>query len=257
MPVRKTAKKWRGIALLWGGVGMLSLSLYAADVASSASTPTDLQALEATLGQDPGPAYKQIMRQWAQATRFAENASDVAVGRLKLNLQQDPRFQKLMTPAFAADLQQFFYELFFSQEMITDLSRLYAQYLTLDELQELVTFYKSPLGIKIVQSSPELNLKSQAIGTFLLKKHEREYLEIIAKHVAPEELKRMQAPKTPESQTSPSPTPPPQTSPSQTPQAAAPVAPVQTSADVQTEKSKSNPNAKKGFLADLFHRFKE
>ncbi|MGE3318637.1 MAG: DUF2059 domain-containing protein [Candidatus Berkiella sp.] len=140
------------------------------------------------IGEDPGPVYTQMVSQWAQATNFAKNASDVAVAKLKADMQRDPKLAKIVSPALTADLEQFFYELFASRETTSDLAKLYSQYFTLDEMNELVKFYKTPLGVKLIKTNPELTIKSQQIGANLFKKHESEYIKVLAKYMAPEAL---------------------------------------------------------------------
>lgn len=154
---------------------LFTLNLYA----TQEQKPVD------TLGEDPGPVYTQMTRQWVEVTRFAKNAAEVAVGKLKMDMQNDPRLQKIVTPAFIADLEQFFYELFISPETIKQLAQLYAQYFTLDEMQELINFYKTPLGQKLIKSNSEIMLKSQQIGMNLLRKHQREYMEVVKKYIEP------------------------------------------------------------------------
>lgn len=141
------------------------------------------------VGEDPGPVYTQMVRQWVEVTRFAKNAAEVATGKLKLDMQRDPRLQKIVTPEFTADLEQFFYELFISPETIKQLAQLYAQYFTLDEMQELINFYKTPLGQKLIKSNSEIMIKSQQIGLNLLRRHEREYMEVLKKYLGQVQLK--------------------------------------------------------------------
>lgn len=150
------------------------------------------------IGEDPGPIYTQMVSQWAQATNFAKNASDVAVAKLKSDMQRDPKLAKIVTPALIADLEQFFYELFASRETTGELAKLYAQYFTLEEMNELVKFYKTPLGVKLIKTNPELTIKSQQIGANLFKKHENDYIKVLAKYMAPSALQKPAVPKKPE-----------------------------------------------------------
>ncbi len=162
--------------------------------ANAADTPTASKPADETkpyfIGEDPGPVYTQLVAQWAQATNFAKNASDAAVAKLKSDMEKDPKLKKIISPAFTADLEQFFYELFASRETTTELAKLYSQYFSLDEMNELVKFYQSPLGVKLIKSNAELTVKSQQIGANLFKKHENEYIKVLAKYLAPEALKK-------------------------------------------------------------------
>lgn len=138
------------------------------------------------MGEDPGPVYTRLVKEWADTTRFAQNASEVAVGKLELDMQSDPELRKLLSKPLIADLQQFFYELFISPETVHALAKVYAQYFTLDELNELIQFYRSPLGKKLIKNNAELTLKTQQVGMELLKEHEKSYMKIIAKYVSKE-----------------------------------------------------------------------
>lgn len=155
------------------------------------------------IGEDPGPVYTQIVAQWAQATNFAKNASDVAVAKLKSDMEKDPKLAKIVSPALIADLEQFFYELFASRETTTELAKLYAQYFSLDEMNELVKFYKTPLGVKLIKSNAELTIKSQQIGSNLFKKHESQYIKVLAKYLAPNALKAEQKKAEPKAESKP------------------------------------------------------
>lgn len=141
------------------------------------------------IGEDPGPVYTQMITQWAKVTNFAQNAAKVIVGRIKIEIQNDPKLQNILTPAFEADLEQFFYELFLSQQTIKELAKLYAQYFTLDEMQDLLKFYQSPMGQKLIKSDAEIKLKTQQIGMILFKNHQKEYMKLIAKHRGLEQKK--------------------------------------------------------------------
>jgi len=141
------------------------------------------------LGEDPGPVYTQMVLQWAKVTNFAQNAAEVIVGKFKIDMAKDPKMSKLVTPAMLGDLEQFFYELFLSPETIKQLAKLYAQYFTLDDMAELIKFYQSPVGQKLIKADSELKLKTQKIGEELLKKHQKDYMKVIAKYVAPDAIK--------------------------------------------------------------------
>lgn len=181
----KSLLRHKFISLLtFFSVLVVTMSLYAESHTQKPAEPSKQQGLSA-LGEDPGPVYTQMVKQWVEVTRFAKNAAEVTAGKLKLDMEHDPRLQKVVTPEFVADLEQFFYELFISPETIKQLAQLYAQYFTLDEMQELINFYKTPLGQKLIKSNSEIMLKSQQIGMNLLKKHQREYMEVVKKYIEP------------------------------------------------------------------------
>jgi hypothetical protein len=204
-------KTKRALTLL--ALVLFSVDLYAADPTEKQKKQANQQTKEQTqtqsdlIGEDPGPVYSQMVRQWVDVTRFAKNAAEVAAGKLKLDMQNDPRLQKIVTPAFIADLEQFFYELFISPETIKQLAALYAQYFTLDEMQELINFYKTPLGQKLIKSNSEIMLKSQKIGMNLLRKHQREYMEVVKKYIEPLQPKSSEGTAPPAPVVAPAPAP--------------------------------------------------
>jgi len=145
--------------------------------------PPDFDAMSRAIGEDPGPVYTAKVKEWAQTTNFAKNAAEVAVGKLEMDMKSNPQLAKFVTVNFTSELEQFFYQLFVSQETMQDLARLYAQYFTLDEMQELIDFYRTPIGKKLTKTNPQIMLHSQQIGAKLLKKNERAYMEIIGKYL--------------------------------------------------------------------------
>lgn len=186
-----------------GVLTLLLSSLFAATALNAQEKTTPAQKPQSQsetqiLGEDPGPVYTQVVLQWAKATNFAENAAEVIVGKFKLDMQNDPKMSKVLTPALIADLEQFFYELFLSPETIKDLARVYAQYFTIDDMQDLIKFYQSPVGQKFIKADSQLKLKTQQIGEALLKRHEKEYMLIIAKYIAPDKMPKKAADTTPE-----------------------------------------------------------
>ncbi len=138
------------------------------------------------LAEDPGPVYTQMIMQWAKETHFAQNAAEVIVAKFKLDMENNPKMKAAMTPELIADLEQFFYELFLSPETIKELAALYAQYFTLDDMQDLIKFYQSPVGQKLIKNDPAIKIGTQHIGEALLKRHEKEYMGVIAKHLVPQ-----------------------------------------------------------------------
>ncbi|MBS0289235.1 MAG: DUF2059 domain-containing protein [Proteobacteria bacterium] len=146
-----------------------------------AADPNSAQADE--IGEDPGPVYTQVVMQWAKVTNFAQNAAQTIVGKFKIEIEDDPKIKHAFTPELKSDLEQFFYELFLSPETIKELAKLYAQYFTIDDMQDMIKFYQSPVGKKLIKAESELQVKTQQIGTILLKEHKNDYMRIIGKHV--------------------------------------------------------------------------
>lgn len=164
------------LSLLLGSIFMMQISL------SHAVSPVPEESKPLDMGEDPGPVYTRLMKEYADTIHFAQNESTIAVDRLQYDMQHNPKLQKLYSKNLIADLHQYFYEIFISPETIEALAKVYAEYYSLDELQALIDFYRSPLGQKMIKLTPDINLKTQKIAVDLLKAHERGYLEIMAKY---------------------------------------------------------------------------
>ena len=133
--------------------------------------------------QGPSPLYIKMMKNWASTTNFAENASQVAVDKFERDLKKDPQLAKYVSKELMLDLKQFFYELFNSQETMMALANAYSEYYSIDELQELIKFYETPLGKKLISTHPALSLRTQVIGDQMLKSKEKDYIDIGAKYI--------------------------------------------------------------------------
>ncbi len=131
----------------------------------------------------PSKEYVALVRQWAQITDFSHSAANFASDKITRDLMKDPKYQKLVTPALVTDLKQFFYEQFSSDQMMINLAKLYQNYFSLEEMITLINFYQAPLGQKLIQTNKELTLNSRQMAADILKKHEKAYMEIVAKHV--------------------------------------------------------------------------
>lgn len=151
--------------------------------APAVPAPASEQKIQAPLSPQEMLAYYQVMKQWAETTNFAKNGAEIATNKLKLELDADPKYAKVASPEFIADMEQFFYELFISQETMVELTKLYSQYFTLSEMQQLIAFYKTPLGQKLVKTNSELMTKSQIISTDLLRKNQKKYMELVGKYI--------------------------------------------------------------------------
>lgn len=146
------------------------------------SLPICAQAKE----EGPGPLYVSVVQQWAKETNFAYNASQVIIGKLQLDIENDPKLSQAWSKGLKQDLEQYFYELFYDPQMIEQLAQIYSQYFTLDDMLDLLKFYKSPIGQKLIKVDPELKVKTQQLGNALLKKHQKEYMLIVGKYIKPE-----------------------------------------------------------------------
>jgi len=69
------------------------------------------------------------------------------------------------------------------QELADNIAVLYAERMTADELRQIVAFYKSPAGTKLLQVQPEIIQQSVAIGQIWGKKIGEEIREEVRKEL--------------------------------------------------------------------------
>ena len=146
------------------------------------STPSPVAPVKSSLGEDPGPIYTQMIRQWMEITNFAKQSSEIVTGTLIEDIKKNHKLKDAVGPEMIADLKQYFYELFISDEMAKNIAIVYSQYFTLDEMVELINLYKTPIAQKLVKVNPDIAIRSQQIGMNMLKAHEAGYMKIIAKY---------------------------------------------------------------------------
>lgn len=135
------------------------------------------------LGETPGAEYIQLIRKWAEVTHFAKNAADLSAQRITKDLKKNPKYEKYVTPELTADLKQYFFEVYNSKESMMNLAKVYGQYFTLEDLVEMLTFYNTNLGRKVILVNNALVSKNDELGSELLKKNEHGYMQIIKKHI--------------------------------------------------------------------------
>jgi hypothetical protein len=127
--------------------------------------------------------YLDTIKEYSKVTNFAENAAEVAAGKFRVDLQNDPNYSSIVTDEFISDIQQFFYEIFISDDTVTKLATIYSAYFSIDEMIELIRFSKSELGEKMVKVGPALMVKTQQLGLDLVKEHEKEFIQVLSEHI--------------------------------------------------------------------------
>jgi len=94
--------------------------------------------------------------------KTAEDAANAVVA----SLEQDPT----MVP-YKDVLKKWIGAVFYGSDFQEKIAELYAETYTLDELNQLIDLYRSPLGKKMLATLPELTRRSGQIGVQLAKAH--------------------------------------------------------------------------------------
>jgi hypothetical protein len=129
------------------------------------------------LGADAKPAvssHEQAARDLYEligGKNLAKTASMAMLAQFKSNPQMAP-YQDIgenwVNKIYAGDN--------FDQQLV----RLYADTYSEDELRQIIAFYKTPVGQKMLQTMPELMQKGMAIGQTLAQEHMPELQQAIA-----------------------------------------------------------------------------
>ncbi|CAM4933476.1 unnamed protein product [Rotaria socialis] len=72
-------------------------------------------------------------------------------------------FLNIYPPTDNVKMRSFYNELFSINAYLSDLTRSYAKYYALDEINELIIFYSSSVGQKLIQANSELNRRMEDI----------------------------------------------------------------------------------------------
>lgn len=101
---------------------------------------------------------------------FAQSIDQV----VDLQVKQNPQIEK-----FRPVLKKFFDKHMSWDAVKSEMIALYAKEFTTEELQEMVKFYKSPVGQKMAEKTPILTAKSMDIGMRRLQANQAELQEML------------------------------------------------------------------------------
>lgn len=104
--------------------------------------------------------HREAVRQLMEVTRVRELTEQSADAMLKGQLQQMPQ----LAP-YATVLQDFYHEQMSWTALEPEYTRLYLELFTEPEVRELIAFYQSPLGQKMLTKMPLLMAKSSELAT--------------------------------------------------------------------------------------------
>lgn len=105
------------------------------------------------------PGHAAAARRLLEATRVRQMMSDNIEPMLRLQIQQTPQ----LAP-YEDVLRDFLREAMDWKLMEPALVRLYAEEFTERELNDMVAFYRTPLGQKMLEKMPEIMTRSMEIG---------------------------------------------------------------------------------------------
>lgn len=110
-----------------------------------------------------GSAYKEAMRDFLEVTGSIKNTKAVIEHSLTLqaqslrSTQQDPKFVDVVFD----EIRKHYLENYLTEQSLLDLYEpSFRKYFSLSEIQELVAFYRSPIGQKLANHQPVIQVEA-------------------------------------------------------------------------------------------------
>ncbi|HEU4562863.1 MAG TPA: DUF2059 domain-containing protein [Longimicrobium sp.] len=116
--------------------------------------------------QEPTPARLALAEQLMTAADMERNYRRTMDVMIQQQMRQNPMLQQ-----FEATMRSFFDKYLSWNEVRGDMVRVYALTYTEDELRQLATFYRTPLGQRLLETAPELAARSAELTQRRLMEH--------------------------------------------------------------------------------------
>lgn len=114
--------------------------------------------------QELPPEQLALARQYIdltdRASIFEITMVEIGIGTMRQIVQQNPELTDQANETVGAVLEEFRGR---KSELLDQFARVYAARFTIEELQEIVTFYSSPTGQKLAQANTEVNSELQTV----------------------------------------------------------------------------------------------
>ncbi len=138
-----------------------------------------------SIGYASSDSHKKAASDLLEAMHFNELLSQTVDSMLQLQLQQNPQLRP-----FKGTIKKFFNKYMSGDSLQDDFVRLYTETFSEQELIEVLHFYKTPTGQKLLKATPELTSRGAAIGQKRVKENMSELKEMIAKEA--EQIEKLQ-----------------------------------------------------------------
>tara|TARA_R110002020_G_scaffold41276_8_gene121683 strand:+ start:3480 stop:3980 length:501 start_codon:yes stop_codon:yes gene_type:complete len=116
------------------------------------------------LAQELAPEQLSLAREYVdltdRASIFEVTMVEIGIGTMRQIVQQNPELTEEADAAIGTVLEEFRSR---KGELLDQFARVYAARFTAIELQEIVTFYRSPTGQKLAQVNTEVATELQAV----------------------------------------------------------------------------------------------
>ena len=116
------------------------------------------------MAQEVPPEQLALARKYVDLTDRAGvyeiTLVEIGIGTMRQIVQQNPEIMDETDAAVGKVLEEYKER---KGELLDQFARVYASRFTVEELQEIVTFYESPTGQKLAQANTEVNSDLQAV----------------------------------------------------------------------------------------------
>lgn len=116
------------------------------------------------MAQEVPPEHLALARQYVDLTDraaiYETTMVQIAIGTMRQLVQQNPEISEPTDAAIGKTLEAFRSR---KSELMDQFARVYAVRFSVEELQEIVTFYETPTGKKLAQANLEVNQDLQRV----------------------------------------------------------------------------------------------
>jgi hypothetical protein len=134
-------------------------------------------AVPATAQDEPSPGEMEAVREFLDVMRMRENMALTMEAMLGNGLGDD------MPPGFTDVMRTFFAEHLRYENLEPGFIRMYTDLFTEEELRALVAFYRTPVGQRMVELTPEIAVRTQQITSEIMEEAMPELMELMMREL--------------------------------------------------------------------------
>jgi uncharacterized protein len=129
--------------------------------------------------EEPSPARMTAARELMAASKVRETFDATLARMLSAQVQANPEMQQ-----YEQVMRDFFDKYMKWDDMEPEFARVYAETYTEQELRDLATFYRTPLGQRLVATTPDMAVRSAGISERRVQQHMPELFAAIMERVS-------------------------------------------------------------------------
>jgi hypothetical protein len=147
-------------------------------------------AAPAAAQEEPTPGELEAVREFLEVSRTRENLTRTMEATLRSGPAED------MPPGFADAMRRFFAEHLRYEDLEPGFIRIYTDLFTEEELRALSAFYRTPVGQRMVELTPELAARTQELTSEVMEEAMPELMELMMEAME-QEVQAEKAPSAP------------------------------------------------------------